>query len=81
MTVRVLLFAAARDAAGANEVELRLPGGATFRDLRDGLTSAYPRMAEIAARARFAAKERYVSDSDVVPEAVEIALIPPVSGG
>jgi molybdopterin converting factor subunit 1 len=81
MMVRVLLFAAAREAVGANDVRLRLHRGATFAILREQLRTTYPQAAQVVARANFAAGERYVSDNDSVPSVGEIALIPPVSGG
>ena len=81
MTVRVMLFAAARELAGADEISLDLPHGASFGDLRAKLTSAHPKLAPLGGRALFAADAQYSSDEDLVPDAAEIALIPPVSGG
>lgn len=81
MMVRVLLFAAARELAGASEVKVRLPNGAKFGELRAALAAKYPQLTLVAMRAHFAANERYVADSDLVPGDLEIAIIPPVSGG
>lgn len=81
MMVRVKLFAAARELAGADEIGLNLPHGASFGDLREELTSAHPELAPLGGRALFATDARFSSDEDLVPEAAEIALIPPVSGG
>jgi molybdopterin synthase catalytic subunit/molybdopterin synthase sulfur carrier subunit len=81
MTVRVLLFAAAREAVGANDVQVQLQDNATFGDLRMRLLEAYPQVAQVVARANFAANERYVDEREMVPCAAEVALIPPVSGG
>jgi molybdopterin converting factor subunit 1 len=81
MMVRVLLFAAAREVAGANEVKVQMPSCAKFSELRVALGAKYPQLAPVAMRAHFAANERYVSDGDLIPGDAEIALIPPVSGG
>ena len=81
MTVTVKLFAAARELVGAEEIEVELPAGANFGDLRRKLTADKPMLAQVCGRALFAANTRYVSDEDVIPAKGEIALIPPVSGG
>lgn len=81
MKVRVKLFAAARELAGTDEIELELLDRANFGELRQNLVAAVPRLKSICERALFAADARYASDRDAVPEKVEIALIPPVSGG
>ena len=50
MTVTVLLFAAARDLAGADSVAVELPAGATVADLRAELARRHP-VARRTARA------------------------------
>jgi len=77
MTVRVLLFAAARELFGAGEVEMHLPTDARYFDLRTALMTNCPQMAAVVARAHFAADERYVNDGEMVSHTSEIALIPP----
>src|SRR3954462_9741627 len=76
MTVRVRLFAALRERAGADEVELELPPGARVGD-------ALERLGDLAAGLPLVmAINREYADADapLAPDD-ELALIPPVSGG
>jgi molybdopterin converting factor subunit 1 len=81
MTVKLLLFARARDVSGADAVELELSPGATVSDVRGALAAAYPRLAGLATRSAIAVNSDYAADDAVVPPGAEIALVPPVSGG
>ncbi|MBX3442582.1 MAG: MoaD/ThiS family protein [Planctomyces sp.] len=81
MTVRVLLFAKARDLAGASELALDLPEGATVQDLRRALEAAAPDLAPLSPRLHIAVNSRYAADGDVIPPGAELACFPPVSGG
>jgi len=76
--VRVLLFAALRDAAGPS-VDVNLPAGATVRDLRAELARVLP--AALLARSAIAVNHEYAEDARAVREGDEVAVIPPVSGG
>jgi len=76
MQIRVRLFAALRERAGAAEVELELPEGALVRDalaqfgsLADGLPLV------------MAVNQEYVDPEAELLPGDELALIPPVSGG
>lgn len=76
MQVRVRLFAALRQRAGADEVALELPEGACVRDALNrmqALTAGVPVV--MAVNQEYADKEQKLDSGD------EIALIPPVSGG
>jgi molybdopterin synthase catalytic subunit len=82
MTVRVRLFAVLRERAGREEIELRLPAGATVAEAlallsrRPSLGDALERLPVRAAVNReFAAAETRLRAGD------ELALVPPVSGG
>ena len=81
MTVRVLLFARAKDLAGRPSVSLELPEGVTVADLRERLSAAYPRLAEFQARCAVAVGGELVSDGVTLAKGDEVALLPPVSGG
>ncbi len=76
MLVRVRLFAALRERAGRDELELELPEGARVRD-------ALESVADLAGGLRVVmAVNREYADEDVPLRAGdELALIPPVSGG
>ena len=83
MRVRVKLFAAARELAGASEVAVEVPRR------RDGRRRASercwqqcPRLARIVPHALLAVDAEFApSDATASPSKSEVALIPPVSGG
>jgi molybdopterin converting factor subunit 1 len=81
MTVRVKLFAAMRDAAGGDAVDVELPEGATLAALRQQLAARLPETAELVGRAMFAVDNQYTTDSATIPPNAAVACIPPVSGG
>ncbi|MGH7457552.1 MAG: MoaD/ThiS family protein [Longimicrobiaceae bacterium] len=79
MLVRTVFFASYRDAAGAGELSVKLPDGASVADLvsrlrSDGLGSLPPDPA-VAVNAEYAPLHTRLSEGD------EVAFIPPVSGG
>lgn len=76
MQVRVRLFAALRERAGADEVALELPDGALVSD-------ALARMAPLTADVPIvmAVNHEYAAADQALSAGDEIALIPPVSGG
>ena len=81
MTVRVRLFARARDLAGADAVTVELPAGATVGDLRARLGEACPALWPLLPRSAVAVDEDFAGDNAVIPAGAEVALLPPVSGG
>ncbi len=81
MYVQVQLFAAARDRAGAEKVEVTLPADATVADLRAALVSAHPDLEPIAAHLLFAIEDTYGTDETPIPPDARLACFPPVSGG
>ena len=81
MNLRVLLFARARDLAGAEQVAVELPAGATVADLRRAVVAQYPKLAHLADRCAVAVDAEFAGDDRVLREGAEIALLPPVSGG
>ena len=76
MQVRVRLFAALRERAGASELELELPEGAVVAD-------ALRRMSDLTAGVPvvMAVNQEYADDRVELHGGDEVALIPPVSGG
>jgi molybdopterin converting factor small subunit len=81
MRVRVLLFAAARQAVGNDSIEIEVPQPATIGQLRAALIATLPDLALVLDRAVFSVDAEYAGDATkIVPDA-EIACIPPVSGG
>ncbi|HEY3282620.1 MAG TPA: molybdenum cofactor biosynthesis protein MoaE [Armatimonadota bacterium] len=81
MTVNVLLFAAARDAAGASELKELLLPGATTADLLDRLCARLPALAELRPRLAVAVNQSYVRAPQQLSDGDEVALLPPISGG
>jgi MoaD family protein len=77
--IRVRLFAALREAAGASEVEAT---GKTVGELVDDLSARYgERFASVAAVASFVVNGERADRGAPVAEGDEVALLPPVSGG
>jgi molybdopterin converting factor subunit 1 len=81
MTVRVKLFAVARQLAGSDELAIDLADGATIADVRRALAAAVPALGDVLPHAMLAVDAAYASETTVVDEQSEVALIPPVSGG
>lgn len=77
--VRVRLFAALRELAGASEVEAT---GRTAGDLADALAAVHgERFAAIAAVSSFVVNGERAGRDTAVAEGDEVAILPPVSGG
>jgi molybdopterin converting factor subunit 1 len=81
MILHVRLFARARDLAGADSLHIELPDGATVADLRRQLAIVCPALAGLLRRSALAVANEFASDALILSEGVEIALLPPVSGG
>jgi molybdopterin converting factor subunit 1 len=81
MTIRVRLFARARDLAGADVVTVELPAGATVADLRSRLGETCPALGPLLPRSAVAVNEEFAKDAVAIPAGAEVALLPPVSGG
>jgi molybdopterin synthase catalytic subunit/molybdopterin converting factor small subunit len=74
--VRVRLFAALRERAGAGELEVELPDGAVVGDVWPALSLDGEPPGVLFARNR-----AYAERTERIEEGDEIAVIPPVSGG
>ena len=81
LRIRLLFFAVYRDLAGASELELQLPAGATaaaavaaLRELGGGL-GRLPASPVVAVNREYAPLSTPLRDGD------ELALLPPVAGG
>lgn len=81
MKVRVRLFAIAKQTAGRETVDLELAEGATIAELRARLAAEVPGLAGLIGQMLFAVGARYAPEEVAVPPDVEVACIPPVSGG
>lgn len=81
MTIKVLLFARPREVASADSAEVDLAANATYGELKERLAVQFDSIAPLIAVSRLSAAGEFVDDGDTIGEGVEIALIPPVSGG
>lgn len=82
MTVRVRLFAALREQAGSDSIEIELGEGATVADALERLSAAPP-LAGLLDRlpVAMAVNRDYASPETPLHAEDELALIPPISGG
>lgn len=81
MPVRILYFAAAREAAGISSEELPAPGFASVTELRRALAARRPALARLLPRCRLAVAEELAAEDAPVPDGAEVAVVPPVAGG
>ncbi len=81
MTVRVLLFARAKDLAGASSLDVTLGADGTVADLRRRLAQQCPALEGLLDRSAIAIDDEFASDDHVLGPESRIALLPPVSGG
>lgn len=81
MKLRVKLFARARDAVGADQVELELPDSARIADLRMLLAEKFPAMRPLGSSLLVAVGTDYADDEMPLSPDAEVACFPPVSGG
>jgi MoaE-MoaD fusion protein len=80
MAVRILYFAAAREAAGVAREELP-EGPPTVAALRAALVARHPALARLLPRCRVAVDEEFAEDDAPLPDGAEVAVVPPVAGG
>ena len=81
MNVRILAFASARDALGADELDFELPAESDLEALREGLIARHGELRELWPRLAIAIDGRLVHGNADLADGQEVALLPPVSGG
>jgi molybdopterin synthase catalytic subunit/molybdopterin converting factor small subunit len=81
MKIHLLAFASAGDALGASEMTLEMPEGSRVADLRTRLDREHPGIVPLWPRLAVAVDGRVVSPEEPLKDGVEVALLPPVSGG
>lgn len=83
MKVKVLFFAASREAAGKSEETVEIDDGGTTETLLLRLVQCYPALDSVMRSCVFAVNQEYVPRSQALPLKPndEVAIIPPLSGG
>jgi molybdopterin synthase catalytic subunit len=81
MKTRILFFATLRDRAGARSLEVDLPDGTTVATLKAVIARDYANLRESMNSVLIAINREYAFDEAIIPEAAEVAMFPPVSGG
>lgn len=81
MKIRLLAFASAGDALGATETEIELPQGSRVSDLRARLDRDHPALSPLWPRLAVAVDGRVSGPDEPLQDGIEVALLPPVSGG
>ncbi len=81
MQVRILLFAALREALGQKELLLELAEGSTVRDLLAALSTRHEALEASRGRELVAVHQSRSFEGTILTDGDEVALLPPVSGG
>jgi molybdopterin synthase catalytic subunit len=79
--LRVRLFAAFRERAGAGEVEVDVPDGAPVSAVVEAVTGRAPSLVDVIGAARPVVNKEFVGPEHRIEAGDEVALLPPVSGG
>lgn len=81
MKVEVLFFASCRETCGTSKIQVELEEEATTATLMRALLASYPDLAEGAAELKLAVNKKYITETTVLRDGDEVALLPPISGG
>ena len=81
MIIEVKLFAAARQAVNQQLLEIELADGATVHDLKAELVKQFPQFSGMLKHLLVAVDAEYAEEDQVLQAGLDVALIPPVSGG
>ena len=81
MHVTILLFAQARERAGAANLTLSLPEGSRVADAVAAIRRAHPALDPLWPHLAVALDGRLTGGDAPLADGAELALLPPVSGG
>ncbi|OMO77500.1 ThiamineS/Molybdopterin converting factor subunit 1 [Corchorus olitorius] len=77
--IKVLFFAKARDITGLPELPLVVSPGSTTEDCLNKLVAKFPNLQDIRGCIVLALNEEYTTESAIVKDKDELAIIPPIS--
>ena len=82
MQITVKLFAIFQETLGTDEIQMELGADAPISQVFDRLVTMQPQLEEWRSLTRYALNLQFVEPDTPLPDqCVEVALIPPVSGG
>jgi molybdopterin converting factor subunit 1 len=81
MTITVVAFAQAREALGAGSLRIELPDGSRVADALGALEARHPALAALRPHLAVAVDRELAPGDSALAEGMELALLPPVSGG
>jgi len=81
MKIRVKLFAAAKQLAGAEAITVDVAEPTTVAAVREAMIQHNPPLKDVLRYATFAVNAEYVGTNAILPPDADVACIPPVSGG
>lgn len=80
-TIKALFFATLRDRVGVRSIEMEIPAQTKVVEFKTILMEKFPALRDLTGHVLIAVNQEYVFDDAIIPDAAEIALFPPVSGG
>ena len=81
MKVRLRFFAALREIAGSDQLELEIPPGTSAAGLWEMLLTDYPKLSAYTRAIQVAVNEDFADRRAELHPNDEVVFLPPVSGG